>query len=129
MPSIDDVIDAPEELSDERAEELVEEADLVQDMMGEVCPYPQVEAKKGLQRIDTGPECRRVLGGGAGPKGLTTGQGEHECERKPRGASRHRATQSIPKAVRRFCRAHRQNSHAQHIWSLPQGQPRPDFFR
>ncbi|WP_226010896.1 sulfurtransferase TusA family protein [Halomicrobium salinisoli] len=54
MPSIDDVTDAPDELSDERAEELLEEADLVQDMMGEVCPYPQVEAKKGLQKIDSG---------------------------------------------------------------------------
>ncbi|MDS0475979.1 sulfurtransferase TusA family protein [Natrinema sp. 1APR25-10V2] len=54
MPSIDDVTDAPDELSDERADELLEEADLVQDMMGEVCPYPQVEAKKGLQQIDSG---------------------------------------------------------------------------
>lgn len=54
MPSIDDVTDAPDELSDEEAEELLEEADLVQDMMGEMCPYPQVEAKKGLQKIDSG---------------------------------------------------------------------------
>ena len=54
MPSIDDVTDAPDELSDERAEQLLKEADLVQDMMGEVCPYPQVEAKKGLQKIDSG---------------------------------------------------------------------------
>lgn len=54
MPSIDDVTDAPDELSDEEAEELLEEADLVQDMMGEMCPYPQVEAKKGLQQIDPG---------------------------------------------------------------------------
>lgn len=54
MPSIDDVTDAPDELSDERAEELLEEADLVQDMMGEVCPYPQVEAKKGLQQLESG---------------------------------------------------------------------------
>ncbi|MGQ3412633.1 sulfurtransferase TusA family protein [Natrinema sp. LN54] len=54
MPSIDDVTDAPDELSDDQAEELLEEADLVQDMMGEVCPYPQVEAKKGLQQIESG---------------------------------------------------------------------------
>ncbi|GAB3678731.1 sulfurtransferase TusA family protein [Halopiger thermotolerans] len=54
MPSIDDVTDAPDELSDDRAEELLEEADLVQDMMGEVCPYPQVEAKKGLQQLESG---------------------------------------------------------------------------
>ncbi|GAA0672752.1 sulfurtransferase TusA family protein [Natronoarchaeum mannanilyticum] len=54
MPSIDDVTDAPDELSDERAEQLLEEADLVQDMMGEVCPYPQVEAQKGLQKVDAG---------------------------------------------------------------------------
>ncbi|NIB98453.1 sulfurtransferase TusA family protein [Halobacterium sp. R2-5] len=54
MPSIDDVTDAPAELSDERAESLLEEADEVQDMMGEVCPYPQVEAKKGLQSLSAG---------------------------------------------------------------------------
>ncbi|APX97384.1 sulfurtransferase TusA family protein [Natronorubrum daqingense] len=54
MPSIDDVTDTPDELSDDQAEDLLEDADLVQDMMGEVCPYPQVEAKKGLQQIDSG---------------------------------------------------------------------------
>ncbi|MGB9964135.1 sulfurtransferase TusA family protein [Halobacterium hubeiense] len=54
MPSIDDVTDAPDELSDDEAESLFEEADEVQDMMGEVCPYPQVEAKKGLQDLDAG---------------------------------------------------------------------------
>jgi len=54
MPSIDDVTDAPDELSDEEAESLFEQADEVQDMMGEVCPYPQVEAKKGLQGLDAG---------------------------------------------------------------------------
>lgn len=54
MPSIDDVTNAPDELSDEEAASLFEEADLVQDMMGEMCPYPQIEAKKGLQKIDSG---------------------------------------------------------------------------
>ncbi len=54
MPSIDDVTDAPDELSDEEAQSLFERADEVQDMMGEVCPYPQVEAKKGLQDLDEG---------------------------------------------------------------------------
>ncbi|ELY64082.1 sulfurtransferase TusA family protein [Natronococcus jeotgali] len=54
MPSIDDVTNAPDELSDDRADKLLEEADLVQDMMGEVCPYPQVEAKKGLQDLESG---------------------------------------------------------------------------
>ncbi|MCG1002050.1 MULTISPECIES: sulfurtransferase TusA family protein [Halobacterium] len=54
MPSIDDVTDAPDELSDERADALLEDADEVQDMMGEVCPYPQVEAKKGLQALSEG---------------------------------------------------------------------------
>ncbi|GAA0302141.1 sulfurtransferase TusA family protein [Halarchaeum salinum] len=54
MPSIDDVIDSPDELDDETAQELYEEADLTQDMMGEVCPYPQVEAKKGLQQLESG---------------------------------------------------------------------------
>ncbi|GGL43380.1 hypothetical protein GCM10009037_28510 [Halarchaeum grantii] len=54
MPSIDDVIDSPDELDDEAAEDLYEAADLTQDMMGEVCPYPQVEAQKGLQEIESG---------------------------------------------------------------------------
>jgi TusA-related sulfurtransferase len=54
MPSIDDVTNAPDELNDDEADELLEEADLVQDMMGEMCPYPQVEAKKGLQQLESG---------------------------------------------------------------------------
>ncbi|GGM73421.1 TusA-related sulfurtransferase [Halarchaeum rubridurum] len=54
MPSIDDVVDSPDELDDETAQELYENADRTQDMMGEVCPYPQVEAKKGLQDLESG---------------------------------------------------------------------------
>ncbi|MFC4451330.1 sulfurtransferase TusA family protein [Halorussus aquaticus] len=53
-PSLDDVTDSPDELDDETAEELVEEASEVQDMTGEVCPYPQVEAKKAIQQLDEG---------------------------------------------------------------------------
>ena len=53
-PSLDDVTDTPDELDDESAEKLVEEAEEVQDMTGEVCPYPQVEAKKAVQRLDAG---------------------------------------------------------------------------
>ncbi|MFC4549325.1 MULTISPECIES: sulfurtransferase TusA family protein [Halorussus] len=53
-PSLDDVTDTPDELDDETAGKLVEEAEEVQDMTGEVCPYPQVEAKKAVQRLDTG---------------------------------------------------------------------------
>ncbi len=54
MPSIDDVTNTPDELTDDEAETLLEDADLVQDMTGEVCPYPQVEAKKGLQELEAG---------------------------------------------------------------------------
>lgn len=53
-PSLDDVTDTPDELDDETAEALLEEAETVQDMTGEVCPYPQVEAKKAVQRLEDG---------------------------------------------------------------------------
>jgi len=53
-PSIDDFVDSPDELDDETAEELQAEADATQDMTGEVCPYPQVEAKKALQSLSAG---------------------------------------------------------------------------
>lgn len=53
-PSWDDVVDLPDELDDETAEQLYEEADEVQDMTGEVCPYPQVEAKKTIQNLGSG---------------------------------------------------------------------------
>lgn len=53
-PSWDDVVDLPDELDDETAEQLYEEADEVQDMTGEVCPYPQVEAKKAIQNLGSG---------------------------------------------------------------------------
>jgi len=54
QPSWDDVVDLPDELDDETAEELLEDATEVQDMTGEVCPYPQVEAKKAIQGLDAG---------------------------------------------------------------------------
>ncbi|MFB6268989.1 MAG: sulfurtransferase TusA family protein [Halobacterium sp.] len=50
----EDVVDSPDELDDETAESLLEEATEVQDMTGEVCPYPQVEAKKAIQGLDEG---------------------------------------------------------------------------
>ncbi|WP_430505899.1 sulfurtransferase TusA family protein [Haloparvum sp. PAK95] len=50
----EDVVDSPDELDDETAESLFEEATEVQDMTGEVCPYPQVEAKKAIQGLDEG---------------------------------------------------------------------------
>lgn len=53
-PSWDDVVDLPDELDDETAEQLYDGADEVQDMTGEVCPYPQVEAKKAIQKLDSG---------------------------------------------------------------------------
>ncbi|QKY21926.1 sulfurtransferase TusA family protein (plasmid) [Halolamina sp. CBA1230] len=50
----EDVVDSPEELDDETAESLLEGAAAVQDMTGEVCPYPQIEAKKAIQRLESG---------------------------------------------------------------------------
>lgn len=50
----EDVLELPDEVGDEEAERLLEEADEVQDMVGEMCPYPQVEAKKALQDLDEG---------------------------------------------------------------------------
>lgn len=53
-PSIDDFTNSPVELDDETADEWLDDATEVQDMTGEVCPYPQVEAKKTIQRLDAG---------------------------------------------------------------------------
>ncbi|RBI63505.1 preprotein translocase subunit TatB [halophilic archaeon] len=53
-PSLDDFTDSPDELDDETAEQWLDEATEVQDMTGEVCPYPQVEAKKALADLDAG---------------------------------------------------------------------------
>ena len=50
----EDVVELPDELDDDTAETLLEEAPAVQDMTGEVCPYPQVEAKKAIQGLDQG---------------------------------------------------------------------------
>ena len=50
----DDVIELPDELDDDTAEQLLVEAAEVQDMTGEVCPYPQVEAKKAIQGLEPG---------------------------------------------------------------------------
>jgi len=54
QPSWEDVVDSPDELDDDTAESLFEEATEIQDMTGEVCPYPQVEAKKVIQDLDEG---------------------------------------------------------------------------
>ncbi|WP_049983362.1 sulfurtransferase TusA family protein [Halorubrum sp. BV1] len=47
-PSWDDVVETPDELDDETAEALLEGATEVQDLTGEACPYPQVEAEKAV---------------------------------------------------------------------------------
>ncbi|PSQ56131.1 preprotein translocase subunit TatB [Halobacteriales archaeon SW_8_68_21] len=52
--SWDDVVEMPDELDDETAEALSEDATEVQDMAGEVCPYPQVEAKKAIAGLSPG---------------------------------------------------------------------------
>jgi len=52
--SWEDVVELPDELDDETADELLEQAAAVQDMTGEVCPYPQVEAKKAIQGLESG---------------------------------------------------------------------------
>ncbi|MFB6352885.1 MAG: sulfurtransferase TusA family protein [Halobacteriales archaeon] len=54
QPSWDEIIEFPEELDDETADDLLESAAVVQDMTGEVCPYPQVEAKKAIKDLDAG---------------------------------------------------------------------------
>ncbi|XGI84413.1 sulfurtransferase TusA family protein [Halorutilales archaeon Cl-col2-1] len=50
----EDVLELPDEVDDETAEELYEEADTKQDMMGETCPYPQLEAKKAVDEMEEG---------------------------------------------------------------------------
>lgn len=52
--SWEDVVEIPDELDDDTAETLLEGAVETQDMTGEVCPYPQVEAKKAIQGLDPG---------------------------------------------------------------------------
>ena len=52
--SLDDFVDMPDEVDDGTAEQLAEQATETQDMTGEVCPYPQLEAKKAIQRLDPG---------------------------------------------------------------------------
>ena len=54
QPSWEDVVDLPDELDDETAEELLDSATEVQDMTGEVCPYPQIKAKKSIARLESG---------------------------------------------------------------------------
>lgn len=54
MPSLDDFVDMPDEVDDDTAVQLTDEAAQTQDMVGEICPYPQVEAKKAIQDIESG---------------------------------------------------------------------------
>ncbi|MDY7082124.1 MAG: sulfurtransferase TusA family protein [Halobacteria archaeon] len=54
MSQWEDVVDMPDEVDDETAEKLLENADAEQDMVGEMCPYPQIEAKKALSELDEG---------------------------------------------------------------------------
>lgn len=50
----EEFVEMPDEVEDREAERLLEEADVFQDMRGEMCPYPQVEAKKALQDLGEG---------------------------------------------------------------------------
>jgi TusA-related sulfurtransferase len=52
--SLDDFVDMPDEVDDDTAEQLADQAAETQDMTGEVCPYPQIEAKKAVRRLDAG---------------------------------------------------------------------------
>lgn len=52
--SWEDVVNLPDELDDETADELYRQAAAIQDMTGEVCPYPQIEAKKAMQALGSG---------------------------------------------------------------------------
>lgn len=54
MPNLDDFVDMPDEVDNDTAAELASEAARTQDMIGEVCPYPQIEAKKALQSLESG---------------------------------------------------------------------------
>lgn len=50
----EDVVELPDEIDDDTAENLLEEATEIQDLTGEVCPYPQVKAKKAVQGLSAG---------------------------------------------------------------------------
>ena len=52
--SLDDFVEMPDEVDDATATELEAQAAIRQDMTGEVCPYPQVEAKKALADLTPG---------------------------------------------------------------------------
>lgn len=53
-PSLGDMVDSPDEVDDETAAALESRAAEMQDMTGEVCPYPQVEAKKAIATLESG---------------------------------------------------------------------------
>lgn len=53
-PALEDFVEMPDEVDDDTAEQLLDQASEVQDMTGEICPYPQVEAKKAIQGLDSG---------------------------------------------------------------------------
>jgi TusA-related sulfurtransferase len=52
--SLDDFVEMPDEVDDDTAATLEDQAAARQDMTGEVCPYPQVEAKKALADLAPG---------------------------------------------------------------------------
>jgi TusA-related sulfurtransferase len=54
MPNLDEFVDMPDEVDNDSAAELTDEATQTQNMVGEVCPYPQIEAKKALQDLESG---------------------------------------------------------------------------
>lgn len=53
-PTLESFVDMPDEIDDETAASLLEETTIRQDMTGEVCPYPQIEAQKALEKLDDG---------------------------------------------------------------------------
>ncbi len=53
-PKLKDFVEMASEVDDETAEELTEKAKIIQNMKGEMCPYPQLEAKKALKDLKTG---------------------------------------------------------------------------
>lgn len=46
-------IDMPEEILTEEAQAIEKDA-VILDVRGEVCPYPQIEAKKALEKLSSG---------------------------------------------------------------------------
>jgi hypothetical protein len=74
--SWNDVVEMPGELDDETVEALPEDATGVQDMTGEVCPYPQVEAKK--DHVPSTENAPKAVGDDATAKVWQSGDGRYQ---------------------------------------------------